>query len=68
MTGREIFARLVGKNAAAVRVGDFVTVKLIEPELQNVSLIPSTASTSRGEVLVVGDLSLIHISEPTRPY
>ena len=55
MTGREIFARLVGKNAAAVRVGDFVTVKLIEPELQNVSIIPSTASTSRGEVLVVGD-------------
>ena len=55
MTGREIFARLVGKNAAAVRVGDFVTVKLQEPELQNVSLIPSTAATSKGEVLVVGD-------------
>ena len=55
MTGREIFARLVGKNAAAVRVGDFVTVKLKEPELQNVSLIPSTAATSKGEVLVVGD-------------
>ena len=55
MTGREIFARLVGENAAAVRVGDFVTVKLREPELQNVSLIPSTAASSKGEVLVVGD-------------
>ena len=55
MTGREIFARLVGENAAAVRVGDFVTVKLKEPELQNVSLIPSAAASSKGEVLVVGD-------------
>ena len=65
MTGREIFARLVGKNAAAVRVGDFVTVKLKEPELQNVSLIPATASTSKGEILVVGDDQRLRTAEVT---
>jgi hypothetical protein len=65
MTGREIFARLVGKNAAAVRVGDFVTVKLKEPELQNVSLIPATASTSKGEILVVGDDQRLRAAEVT---
>lgn len=65
MTGREIFARLVGKNASAVRVGDFVTVKLREPELQDVSLIPATASTSKGEVLVVGEDQRLRAAEVT---
>lgn len=55
LTGREIFASLTGDMVDAVRSGDFVTVTLQEPELKNVSLIPSTAANASGEVLVVGD-------------
>lgn len=55
LTGREIFARLTGDQVSAVRAGDFVTVKITEPALQNVAQIPSTAATSAGEVLIVGD-------------
>jgi len=55
LTGREIFARLTGDQTRAVRSGDFVTVRVAEPELRGVSLIPATAATSSGEVLVVGE-------------
>jgi multidrug resistance efflux pump len=55
LTGREIFARLTGDKVNSVRSGDFVTVTVQEPELNNVSLIPSTATSSSGEVLVVGE-------------
>lgn len=52
-TGRLLFASL--DTAVGFRPGDFVTVKVIEPELDNVALIPSSAVGSDNAVLSIGD-------------
>ncbi|MBI1493689.1 efflux RND transporter periplasmic adaptor subunit [Halocynthiibacter styelae] len=52
-TGRLLFARL--ETTAGFRPGDFVTVKLQEPQLQNVALLPATAWDADGTVLAVND-------------
>ena len=54
-TGRAVFATLQSKDAKFLRVGDFVTVIIAEPSLDNVAVIPTSASSSVGEVLIVGD-------------
>ena len=51
-TGRLLFASL--DSAVGFRPGDFATVKVIEPELDNVALVPSTAVGSDTSVLVIG--------------
>ncbi|WP_298260079.1 HlyD family efflux transporter periplasmic adaptor subunit [uncultured Litoreibacter sp.] len=51
-TGRLLFAELA--NTRGLRPGDFVTVAIEEPELERVSLIPSTAVDAAGGVLVLG--------------
>lgn len=53
-TGRELFARLDPGAASALRPGDFVTVKVREPVLRQVALIPAKAASANGEVLLVG--------------
>jgi multidrug resistance efflux pump len=53
-TGRAIFASLMPQDAKFLRVGDFVTVQIIEPSLQNVMVVPNTAVSSSGDVLLVG--------------
>jgi multidrug efflux pump subunit AcrA (membrane-fusion protein) len=52
-TGRLVFAALEG--SAGFRPGDFVTVRIEEPALQGVALIPATAVDSTGGVLVLGE-------------
>ena len=52
-TGRLIFASL--ENPKGMRPGDFVTVKIVEPMLENVALLPATAVNAANEVLVVGE-------------
>jgi len=52
-TGRELFARL--DAAPGFRPGDFVTVRITEPALQNVAVLPASALDSAGRVLVLGD-------------
>lgn len=52
-TGRLLFARL--DAAPGFRPGDFVTVRIDEPALQNVALIPATAVAADQTVLVVGE-------------
>ena len=62
-TGRLIFATL--DPSPAFRPGDFVTVAVEEPELQNVALLPATALAADGTVLAVGEeerLELIEVS------
>jgi hypothetical protein len=54
-TGRELFASLALDRIAAIRPGDFVTVRLEEPTLDNVAVLPATAASATGEVLVLGD-------------
>ena len=50
-TGRLIFARL--SDAKGFKPGDFVTVRVQEPELQNVVRLPASAVDARGEVLAL---------------
>lgn len=53
-TGRELYAKLSMQDASAVRPGDFVSVQIEEPPVENAALIPATAITGAGEVLLVG--------------
>ncbi len=52
-TGRLLFARL--DAAPGFRPGDFVTVSIDEPALQNVALVPATAVAPDQTVLVIGE-------------
>ena len=52
-SGREVFVELA--NPRGFRPGDFVTVRLSEPALDAVALLPASAITVGGEVLVIGD-------------
>ena len=51
-TGRLVFARL--DQARGFKPGDFVTVRVTEPEVQNVVRLPATALAADGTVLVLG--------------
>ncbi|KJZ18019.1 efflux RND transporter periplasmic adaptor subunit [Loktanella sp. S4079] len=52
-TGRLLFAKL--DTALGFRPGDFVTVSIDEPALENVALIPATAVAADQTVLLIGD-------------
>ena len=52
-TGRQLFAAL--DAAPGFRPGDFVTLRLREPALDDVALVPATAVAADGTVLVVGE-------------
>ena len=51
-SGREVFVELA--NPRGFRPGDFVTVRLSEPALDAVALLPDSAITVGGEVLTIG--------------
>ncbi len=59
-TGRLLFARL--DSAAGFRSGDFVTVGIDEPEVDGVSLVPSTAVAADQTVLVVDDENRLQLA------
>lgn len=52
-TGRLLFAQL--EQEAALRPGDFVTVRVREQNLDNVALIPAAAVSGANTVLVLGE-------------
>ncbi len=52
-TGRLLFARL--DQASGFRPGDFVTVEITEPVLENVAVLPATALDSGARVLALVD-------------
>ena len=52
-SGRLLFASL--EDTPGFRPGDFVTVRIAEPELQDVARLPSTAIAADGSVLVLGE-------------
>ncbi len=54
-TGRQVFASLTGDMAPTFRPGDFVTVEVAEPPLENVAVLPATAVDAAGNVLVLGE-------------
>ena len=51
-TGRQLFATL--DAAKGFKPGDFVTVRIAEPELQDVIVLPAAAVDAAGTVLLVG--------------
>ena len=53
--GRTVFARLQGAQLSALRPGDYVTVEVSESPIQGVALVPPSAATEDGWMLVVGD-------------
>ncbi|RYH09458.1 efflux RND transporter periplasmic adaptor subunit [Tropicimonas sp. IMCC6043] len=62
-TGRLLFARL--DRFAGFRPGDFVTVHVQEPPLQDVAILPATALDAAGSVLVVGPDDRLTVAETT---
>jgi hypothetical protein len=60
-TGRLIFASL--DRPQALRPGDFVTVTLAEPALDDVALLPASAVDSTGGVLVLGPEDRLEVRE-----
>ncbi len=53
--GRLLYARLLGADASVLRPGDFLTVEIPEPALENVAIIPASAATADGRILLLGD-------------
>ena len=60
-TGRQLFARL--DQARGFRPGDFVTVRIKEPELNFVASLPASAVDAAGRVLVLGDEDRLEVAE-----
>jgi multidrug efflux pump subunit AcrA (membrane-fusion protein) len=60
-TGRLLFADL--QVAPGFRPGDFVTVRITEPELERVALVPATAVAPDNTVLVVGEEDRLEIAQ-----
>jgi multidrug resistance efflux pump len=59
-TGRLVFARLIfpdlaKQNTISLRPGDFVTVEVSEPPLNNVVILPAAAVDAAGLVLALGE-------------
>lgn len=62
-TGRLLYARLHGEGAAALRPGDFLTVTIVEPPLSDVAVIPASAASAAGEILLVGEDDRLEAAE-----
>lgn len=60
-TGRLLFARL--NDAKGFRPGDFVTVAIVEPALENVAVLPASAVDSASTVLVIGEEDRLELIE-----
>ena len=54
-TGREVYARIDADDARVLRPGDFMRVDIAEPPLPGVAVLPATATTSDGRILLVND-------------
>ncbi len=54
-TGRIVYAKLDADGDTILRPGDFVTVAVDEPPLDDVAIIPATAADSTGRILVLTD-------------
>ncbi|MDB6177227.1 HlyD family efflux transporter periplasmic adaptor subunit [Paracoccus sp. Z330] len=63
-TGRVIYASIDG-GGETMRPGDFVSLEISEPVLENASVLPASAVGSDGAVLVVGDDDRLHAQPVT---
>ncbi|MEO1274525.1 MAG: HlyD family efflux transporter periplasmic adaptor subunit [Pseudomonadota bacterium] len=55
LTGRLVYARLDGSEAQVLRPGDFMSVRLVEPALQNVSVVPAAAVGAESDILLLAE-------------
>lgn len=53
-TGRLVYARLDPAGPGLVRPGDFLTVRIEEPPLENVAVVPATAVSPDRRIFLVG--------------
>ncbi len=53
-TGRLIYARLDEGPSGLLRPGDFLTVRVAEPDLEQVAVLPAAAVGPEGRILLVG--------------
>ena len=53
--GRLVYARLADPDPKLVQPGDFVTVKIPERPLSGVAVIPASAATADGRLLLIGE-------------
>ena len=53
-SGRLIYARLDAERAGLFRPGDFLTVRVEEPQLAGVAVVPAAAVSAEGRMLLVG--------------
>lgn len=54
-TGRQLFASIGDAAANILRPGDFMRVEIAEPQLRDVAVIPASAVSSDGRMLLIGD-------------
>ncbi len=64
-TGRLIYARLDAGQVGLFRPGDFLTVRVAEPSLTGVAVLPATAVGADGRILLVGEGDRIEEAEVT---
>ena len=62
-TGRLLFARL--DDAPGFRPGDFVSIRIEEPPLENVARTPALAVDAAGTVLVLGEEDRLEVANVT---
>lgn len=62
-TGRLLFAQL--ETAPGFRPGDFVTVRINEPALNNVAMVPATAVAADQTVLIVDEEERLRVADVT---
>jgi len=62
-TGRLLFAQL--ETAPGFRPGDFVTVRINEPALNNVAMVPATAVAADQTVLIVNEEDRLRTADVT---
>ncbi len=60
-TGRRVFAIL--DDAPGLRPGDFVTVRVTEPTIERVAVLPSGAIDAAETLLVIGDEDRLEVAE-----
>jgi len=53
-TGRLVYARLAPERPGLLRPGDFLTVRIEEPKLTDVAVVPATAVSAEARIWLVG--------------
>jgi biotin carboxyl carrier protein len=61
--GRTVFARIEADAGLQIRPGDFVSVKVFEPSLDNVASIPSIAATDGGQIQLLSSDNRIELHQ-----